>query len=153
MFLDIIALVLVIIAVFKGLSRGLVVGLFSFIGFIVGLAAALKLSSVVASFIGSSVNVPSRILPVLAFLAVFFVVVLLIRLGARIIEKVLQVSMLGWLNRLGGVVFYMLIYLFIFSVVLFYAEQLHVIKPETTKASVTYPFVHTIAPKMMSIMG
>ncbi len=153
MFLDIIVLVLVVVAIFKGLSNGLIVALFSFIAFIVGLAAALKLSSIVADYIGSSINISARVLPVLAFFAVFFIVVLLIKLGARLIEKVLQLSMLGWLNRLGGVVFYILIYLFICSIVLFYAEQLHIIKPETAQASVAYPYLQPMAPKIINTIG
>ena len=151
--LDIIVLLLVIIAVVRGLANGLVVGVFSFIAFIVGLAAALKLSSIVAGYIGNAINISGRLLPVLAFFAVFFVVVLLIKFSARVIEKILQVSMLGWLNRLGGIVFYILIYLFIFSVVLFYAEQLHVIKQPTTQTSVTYPYLQPMAPKIINAVG
>lgn len=153
MLLDAIVLVLVAMAIFKGLAKGLIVGVFSFIAFIVGLAAAIKLSAIAAEYIGSSFNISSRILPVLAFLAVFFIVVLLVRLGARMIEKVVQLAMMGWLNRLGGVVFYILIYLFIFSIILFYAEQLHIIKPETAQASVTYPYLRPLAPKIINGIG
>jgi len=41
MTIDIIALVVLAIAVWKGLQKGLIVGLFSFIGIFVGAAAAL----------------------------------------------------------------------------------------------------------------
>jgi membrane protein required for colicin V production len=61
--------------------------------------------------------------------------------------------MLGWLNRLGGIILYILIYFFIFSILLFYANQLHLLKPETLAASVTYPWIQPIAPKIMSVMG
>ena len=57
MLLDIILLVLLILAVIKGYQRGLIVGVFSLIAIIVGLAAASKLSTVVAEYIGKAVKI------------------------------------------------------------------------------------------------
>ena len=153
MFIDVLVAILVVMAIFKGLSKGLIIAVFSFVAFIVGLAAAMKLSAVVAGYMGSAVNIPGKLLPVLAFLLVFFIVVLLVKLGARIIEKAIQLAMMGWLNRLGGVVFYILIYLFIFSIILFYTEQLHIIKPEAIQTSVTYPIIYPMAPVVMDTLG
>ena len=153
MFIDIVCLVLLVWAVFKGLRNGLVVAIFSFLAFVVGLAAALKLSTVAASYIGSNTNISERWLPFIAFAAVFIIVVLLIRLGAKAIEGLLQVAMLGWANRLGGVILYCLIYLFIFSVILFYADQLHLIKPETMQTSIAYPYLKPLGPKIIDALA
>jgi membrane protein required for colicin V production len=153
MLIDVIALVLLILSVYKGFRKGFIVALFSFVAFIVGIAAALKLSAVVADYIGSNVNISQRWLPVLAFLAVFFIIVLLIRLGAKMLEGVVQFAMLGWLNRLGGIIFYILIYFFIFSILLFYAQQLHLIKPEATRASSTYTYIQPLGPWIMNGIG
>ena len=57
MILDLIFAVILILAVFRGYQRGLIVGIFSFIAIIIGLAAAIKLSAVVAGYIGESVKV------------------------------------------------------------------------------------------------
>lgn len=153
MIIDVITLILVIIAFFKGVRKGLIVAVFSFFGFMIGLAAALKLSTVAAGYLSSNANVSHQWLPVLAFLVVFIIAVLLVRIGAKLIEGAARVAMLGWLNRLGGILFFVLIYLFIFSTFLFYTVQLHIIKPETTEASVTYPIVKPIAPVIMDAMG
>ena len=153
MLIDTVALVLLVISIFKGFSKGFIVALFSFLAFIIGLAAALKLSTLAASYIGNAVNISQRWLPVLAFFVVFLIVALAIRLGAKMLEGVVKLAMLGWLNRLGGIIFYILIYFFIFSILLFYAQQLHLLKPQTIEASVSYPWIQPIAPKIMSIMG
>lgn len=149
MLIDIIALVLLVVAIFKGLSRGFIVAFFSLVAFIVGLAAAIKLSAVAATYIGRSVNISERWLPVLAFVVVFLIVVFLVRLGARAIEGVVRMAMLGWLNRLGGVLFYALLYLFIYSLILFYATRINVIKPETAQASATYSYIAPLGPKVI----
>jgi membrane protein required for colicin V production len=153
MFIDFIAIGLVILSIIKGFRNGLVVAIFSLLAFVIGLAAALKLSTVVAGYLGSSTNISQRWLPILAFIIVFFVVVLLVRLGAKAIEGGLRTVMLGWLNKLGGIVFYFLLYFFIFSIILFYATQLHILKPETIQTSTTYPIIYPIAPVVMSALG
>jgi membrane protein required for colicin V production len=113
----------------------------------------VKLSAVVADYLRESTNISQRWLPALAFVLVFFIVVLLVRLGARAIEGALNMAMLGWANKLGGILFYVLLYLFIFSVVLFYSEKLHLVKPDTAKSSVTYEFISPIGPKVISALG
>ena len=153
MFVDIIGLILLVWATFKGLRNGLIVGLFSFFAFIIGLAAALKLSAVAAEYIGTNTNIGKRWLPFIAFTAVFLIVVFLVRLGAKAIEGVLRIAMLGWLNKLGGIVLYTLLYFFIFSIILFYTAQLHLIKNETLETSVLYPYLQPLAPKIINALG
>ena len=153
MFLDIIALVLLVMALWKGVRNGLILGIFSFLAFIIGLAAALKLSAVAAEYIGQNVSISERWLPFIAFAVVFLIVVLLVRLGAKALEGVVNLATLGWMNKLGGFVFYALIYLFILSVLLFYTDQLNLINPETKEASVSFPLLQPLAPKIIEGLG
>jgi membrane protein required for colicin V production len=153
MFIDVVCLLLVIWAVFKGLRKGFIVALFSFLAFIIGLAAALKLSTVAAEYIGSNTNIGQRWIPFIAFAVVFLIVVLLVRLGAKAIEGVLRIAMLGWLNRLGGILLYLFLYFFIFSVILFYAGQLHILKQNTLEHSIVYPYIQPLAPKVIDALS
>ena len=153
MFIDVVCLVLLLWATFKGLRKGFVLGVFSFLAFIVGLAAALKLSTVAAEYIGANTNIGPRWIPFLAFAGVFLIVVFLVRLGAKALEGVLRIAMLGWLNRLGGVFLYILIYLFIFSIILFYMEQLNVLKKESVDNSVVYPYIQPLGPRFIGALG
>lgn len=153
MFLDILAVMLLVLALWKGFRNGLILGVFSFLAFVVGLAAAIKLSAVAAEYIGQNVSISGRWLPIIAFAVVFLAVVLLVRLGAKALEGVVNLATLGWLNKLGGVVFYALIYLFIFSVLLFYADQVALIQPETKEASVSFPLLQPLAPYIIEGLG
>lgn len=150
MFLDLVLAIILILAVIKGYQRGLIVGIFSFIAVIIGLAAAIKLSTVVAGYIGQTIKVSDQWLPVISFAAVFIVVVLLIRLGANMIQKTMEISMLGWVNRLGGVLLYVAIYVIVYSVVLFYAEQIKLIQAESIQKSVTYSYIQPLGPKVIN---
>ena len=153
MILDIIVVVILILAIIKGYRQGLIVALFSLIALIIGLAAALKLSVVVAGYIGKAVNVSDKWLPIISFAVVFLIVVLLVRVGAKFIQKTVELAMLGWANRVGGILLYVGIYILIFSVLLFYADQMNFIKPETKSESVTYSYIQPWGPKLIDGVG
>jgi membrane protein required for colicin V production len=151
--IDIIFAIIIIIACIKGYQKGLIIALFSIIAFIIGLAAALKLSAIVAGWLSSNVNVSARWLPFISFALVFLAVVLLVNWGGKIIEKTFQMALLGWVNRLGGIIFYAALYIIIFSVFLFYAEKIHLLEPATIQSSQTYSFVQPWGPIVIDSFG
>ena len=153
MLIDFIFAVLMVLACIKGYQRGLILAVFSIVAFIIGLAAALKLSTVVADWMKDSISISAKWLPFISFVFVFFAVLLLVGWGGKLIEKSIQVVMLGWINRLGGIVFYAALYIIIFSIFLFYAEKLQLVKPSVIESSVTYSFVHPWGPKVIDGFG
>lgn len=153
MFIDIIFFILMLMALFKGISRGFVVALFSFLAFFIGLAAAIKLSAVVAVHLAENTNLTGFWLPIASFLLVFFVVGFLVRMGARWVQKTIELAWMKWLNRLLGVIFYVVLYIIIFSVLLFYATQINLIKQDTIQASHTYSFIQPWGPYVMEGFG
>ena len=153
MIIDIIFILLLIFATVKGYRNGFIIAVFSFLGIIIGLAAAMKLSAVVAGWLKNSTNISAAWLPFLSFLAVMIGVILLVRLGAVFIQKTLELVLLGWLNKLTGIVLYAALYITIFSVVLFYAEKIQWIKPGTLLASKTYTFIQPWGPKAINLFG
>lgn len=153
MIIDIAFVLLMLLAIFKGFSKGLIVGIFSLLALIIGLAAALKLSVLVAVYLKNSVLASTKWLPLLSFILVFIVVVLLVSIGARIIKKTMQFAMLGWLDKLCGIFLYVIIYIIIFSIFLFYAEKVFLIKPQTIAESQVYQYVAPWGPKVIDNIG
>lgn len=153
MLLDIIFAALIVFAVLKGYQRGFIIGLFSLVAVIIGLAAAMKLSIVMADYLGKAVNISDRWMPVVSFAVVFLLVILLIRLGGKAIEKTVEMAMMGWLNKLGGMLLFVVIYITVFSVLIFYAEQLKFLQPDTIEKSITYSFIQPWGPKAINGLG
>ena len=153
MIIDIIFFILLVIAVIKGISRGFIVAVFSFIAVIIGVAAAMKLSFIVAEWLHKSFNIDGKWLPVLSFLIVFMGVVLLVRWIANLIQAAIGIAMLGWLNKLGGIILYLFIFLFVYSIFLFYLTKMGFIKDETIAASHTYVLVEPFGPKAVDVLG
>lgn len=153
MIIDIAFIIVMIIAIFKGIRKGLVLGIFSLLAFIIGLAAALKLSVVVAAYLKDNAGSFTKWLPVISFMIVFIAVVLLVGLMGRAIKKTMQFAMLGWLDSLGGIVLYVAIYAIIFSIFLFFADKLFLIQPVTIHDSKVYPYVAPWGPKVIDNLG
>lgn len=153
MIIDSIFAILMVMAIFKGYRRGFIIAVFSVLALLTGLAAAIKLSAVVAVYLKGSVNVSVKWLPAISFVLVFMAAVFLVRLGAAAIEKTVQFAMLGWVNRIGGMVLYALLYTIIVSVLLFYADKIHLLTPEAITASVTYNYIQPWGPKALAALG
>jgi membrane protein required for colicin V production len=101
----------------------------------------MKLSATLAGYLGGHTSLSGRWLPVLAFVLVFLAVVLLVRWIGRLMEKAVDLAMMGWLNKLAGILLYAAVYTIILSVLLFYAVQLRLVSSSTLASSITYPFI------------
>src|SRR6476620_6416058 len=141
MFIDIIALIILAMAIFKGYSRGLIVSILSFLAIIIGLAAAMKFSIAVAAWLQNNTNVGTHWLPFLSFIIIMIVVILLVRWIANLAQAAIEVVLLGWLNKLGGIILYVLLYMMVYSVILFYATQMGLLKEATIQSSQTYAVI------------
>ena len=153
MFIDILFLLAMVAAVIKGYTKELIVALFSFAAILIGLAAALKLSSFVAIWLQKSTSISTYWLPFLAFAIVMIGVVFLVRLGAKVIEKGVQFVMMGWINKLGGILLYAALYISLLSVVLFYFDKMQLIKQERFAMSKSYWFIQPWASKVIAGFG
>lgn len=153
MFIDFLFGIIILMAVFKGFGRGLIIAVFSLLAFFIGLIAAMKMSAAVAIWLQNKSGTQTTWMPFIAFILVMAVVMLLIRLGANLIEKAADFAMLGWLNKLGGVIFYAAMYIIFFSIILFFAEHLGVLTEETIADSKIYPFVQPWGPKSIEAIG
>jgi membrane protein required for colicin V production len=153
MFIDTVFLILIALAIFKGISKGFIVAVFSFLAFMIGLAAALKLSATVADHLQQKTGITGYWLPVLSFTLVFAGVIFLVRIGASMIKKVAGVFFLGWVDTLLGVILYAGLYLMIYSVILFFATRIYLISADAQQASKTYSFIAPFGPKVIGGLG
>ncbi len=150
MIIDFLVIIAMVLAIVKGYRNGLIIALFSVIGIVIGIAAALKLSAGVAARLGEQSN---RWLPFLAFLLVFIAVIVIVKIGAKLLQTTVEWAMLGWLNRLGGIIFYILLYAVILSVLLFYILPLNIPSKDAGEQSAFYGYIEPVAPVVMEKVG
>ncbi|MBO9199979.1 MULTISPECIES: CvpA family protein [Niastella] len=153
MLIDILVLIFLVIAIIKGLRRGLIVAVFSIFAFIAGVAAAMKLSVVVADYLKDSVNISAKWMPFISFAVVFIGVVLLVRWVASLLESTVELAMMGWANRIAGVILYAILYMFTLSVVLFFVQKVKLISDETLAKSITWAWLQPLGPWVINGFG
>lgn len=152
MIIDLLAAILLALAIFKGYRQGLIVAAFSFVALIIGVAAAMKLSVGVAHYL-SERDFHSKWLSFLSFLLVLIVVIVIVKLVARLIQKVAEAVLMGWLNRLCGVLLLGFIYFTIYSILLFYSQKTGLIGTATFDKSLTYPYLQPLGPWVIDHLG
>jgi membrane protein required for colicin V production len=123
MLIDIIGLVLLVLAIYKGWSKGLVMALFVFVSYFIALALAFQFSGMVADYWSERSGEKSRWLGTASFILVMLAGIIAVRLIGKLIEKSIELILLGWANRLAGIVFFLLIYITVYAVVLVYLER------------------------------
>lgn len=87
-----------------GIKNGLVRQLVAIAVLYFGITLSLRFSPQVAQWFPESVGMSDFWAKAVSFILVFFVIAVLLSMLGRIIEKIIKISLLGWLNRLLGIV-------------------------------------------------
>ena len=101
--LDIVILLLIVIPTLIGLKVGIIKALFSVAGVVVGVILAGRYYSVFAEQL-AFISQPS-LAKIAAFAIILIVVMIIAAVLASLIKWAVSAMMLGWINRLGGAVF------------------------------------------------
>lgn len=153
MLLDIIYLVIVIIAFKRGLKRGFVRGLFSFVAFWIGLVVAIKLSILFSRLMKQFISLNDIWLSFFSFIIIFlFFSSLIKRIGKYIHNKTNLVAP-SFINSISGGIFYLIIYTMIFCVFLIYLYHIKALGLEMLFASKTYKLIFPQIIKMLKLIG
>jgi membrane protein required for colicin V production len=153
MWIDIVTVAILAYAGWQGFRKGVIMAVFSFGALFIGVAAAVKLSAVSAVWLSEALGMPSKWWPVLSFIAVLVVVSALVRNVGRLLEKTAEDVMLGPLNRMAGFVVFALLYLMLYSILLYYMDRLGLIRAEVRSASTTFGTVSAWGPAAIGMLG
>lgn len=104
-FLDIFLGLLLLWGVYKGLKNGLLIELASIIALIAGLFGAFHFSYLVADYLSETWKWNIGYINLIAFVITFFLIVIAVNLIARLLTKVIDIAMLGLLNKVAGAIF------------------------------------------------
>lgn len=147
--LDIILLLCLIPAVISGLRKGFIAQVVSIISLVLGVWLSVKFASLVSSWLGQWIETSPQLLNVLSFVIIFVAVVAVLTAIGAIIEKTIKIIMLGWLNRLLGVIFAILKYILIlsFAAIAFNAlnDRFDLVSKAWLDGSAVYTAVSTVA--------
>lgn len=148
--IDIIILILLAWGAFRGFTQGFILQVVTFIALIIGVWASIAFSDNMAGFLTKNMDITGKYLPVLSFVLIFVLVVVVAHLIGMLLTRFIEITSLGWLNRLGGVAFGVLKMAFIASVLLTIQnrmkEKIHIISEKQIQTSLLYKPVSSLAP-------
>ena len=102
--IDLIILACFLPAIFIGLKTGFVRQLVALGAIVLGIYLSIRFSDVVGQWLAERWHIEQFWIKVISFAVIFIAVALLLNLIGTLVEKVLKITMLGWLNRLLGLV-------------------------------------------------
>lgn len=150
MWIDIIWMVLALYGIWKGWTTGLILSIFTALAWGCGILAALKLSSVAATVLHDKFNIASDYMPVISFIAVFVIIALVIYLIGKSLEKIIEVTNLGLLNKIAGAVLYVTIFTIVLSIFVWLIDQVSLVTPSVKSQSKTYGYINQISDFMIN---
>lgn len=143
--IDIIIVCCFLPVLYFGIKNGLVKQLIAFAVIFFGLRLALRFTGPVAEWVLRHVGIAEFWAKTVSFILIFFVVALLLNLLGRIIEKIIKISLLGWLNKLLGVVLTFCLFTLLISVIVYFVDSannlLDFIPEEKLEESRFYPLL------------
>lgn len=101
---DIIVLVCLGMALFFGIFKGFIRQAISFAGLFVAIWIGSKFTLPISNWMQQWIDLNPAALKAIAFVVVFALTLLTVTLIGILLDKVIKVAMLGWLNRLLGAV-------------------------------------------------
>jgi len=141
-FIDILILVPLLLAAWKGFKRGFVIEIFIVLALLVGIYCGIHFSDYTSGLIKDKLNVSSIYLPLVSFTLTFIVIAVGIYFAGKMLEKVIKIAQLSLLNKLGGVFFSVVKTLYfmstLFLLVASIQEKTELIPTDTLNESLLY---------------
>jgi membrane protein required for colicin V production len=151
-YIDIILGLLLIFAAISGFRKGLIVELVSLAALILGIWGAIEFSGVTSEFLTENLNLKTEHLNIISFVVTFIVIVILVHIVGNVINKIVETAMMGFLNKLAGMVFGVLKSALILSVILVIFdkidEDVQILSPEAKTKSKLYTPMRNLAPSI-----
>ena len=103
--LDIVIFVFLGFFLYRGYKKGLIREIFALIAVLGALVLAVVYMDVGVSLLEDLADVPVSLALTVSFLIIFLIVFIVIRIVGAILSRLIRWTLLGWLDRLGGLFF------------------------------------------------
>lgn len=155
--IDLIFAILFLWAAYRGYSKGFIVQLATLAALLLGIIGAVMFSDLTSKLIIKKFDVSGQYLPIISFAVTFIVIVIVVHLLSKMLNKLVDAVALGLVNRLLGVVFSALKIGFIVSVLLVIINKVdhkyNFIPDDTKEKSLLYKPLSNFAPMIFPYLN
>lgn len=155
--IDIILVAFLILGAVKGFSKGLIAQLFSLAALLLGIWGAIRFSDYTATLLVEQFNFHNQYLPLISFAVTFALIVIAVHFLGKLIEGLFDLTVLGVVNKVSGLIFGIIINAFILSVLIVLVEKVNVrmkfYSKEDAEKSYVYQPLSKLAPAVFPYLN
>ncbi len=151
--IDILFLIAVVWGFFIGFTRGVIKTVFNVLSILFGIVIAVRFSPDVTDVLQTAMANDNPLLFIPGFLLTLVLTVVLIRFFSGALEKGLQTAQINIINQLAGGLLTAAFFTLLYSLLLWFGDQAHIINRETKEQSISYPFLEKYPQTTWKILG
>ncbi|PCI98249.1 MAG: colicin V production protein [Flavobacteriales bacterium] len=148
-YFDIIIIIPLIWGAYKGFKKGFIIEIASFIALGLGVWGGIKFSAISAKYLSEAFDISEKIMPLISFAVTFILIVIVVFMLAKMLQKIISMIALGFINKAAGSLFGMLKFGLIMSVIINFTNiinnQINFIDPEMKSSSVLFEPIGKVA--------
>ena len=154
MWIDLVFAVIAAAAFYWGYSRGIIRTVVSVVAIFVGFVLAVRFAAPTTRILSDLFNTTADgAMPLIGFVVAFVLVLLLLRLFATLLERILTTLRLNILNQIAGGLATALLATLVFSILLMFVNSAQLIPAETKAESITYQSLEDFPTQAYVILG
>ena len=146
--IDIIILVCFVPALIVGIKKGFMVQACSLLGIVASIWCAAKFAGIVGGYLSMHLDFSPVVINIIAFALILIIVSIVFSLLGKLLAKLMKVILLGWLDKLLGILLAALVTFCILGVIIFVFDSLdtqwHLVKSDILQTSVLYQKIKQI---------
>ncbi|PKP29860.1 MAG: colicin V production protein [Bacteroidetes bacterium HGW-Bacteroidetes-17] len=151
--LDIILIIPIVWLMYRGFQKGFIIELSSLVALILGIYFAINFSYFASNFLTRNFDIGDKYLAIFAFVFTFMVIVFVVFMIGKILEKFVDIILLGFVNKIAGAAFGIIKAVFLLSVILWIINSFDysksIIKENTKQKSLLYSPIEQFAPMIV----
>lgn len=151
--LDIILLVPLIFGAVMGFRKGLLLEIVGILAFVLGIVGGFKLMELGMTYLDGYFEDFDHLLPFISFLIIFLGILLLVNLLGKAVKKVLDMTLLGGVDKFAGAVVGLAKWAIGLSLVLWLTQNFGVVLPGQNEELVLYPYLAELGPNLIKSMS
>lgn len=154
--LDIIILICLIPAVVMGFSKGFISQLMGLFTIIVSVWLAFHFSDLISGWLTQYIHAPQVLMKAIGFILILIITAILLHLLGNILTGLFKIALLGWLNRLFGVMLALTTAILVIGLLLIVFQSINdtigLVNKEAMETSVLFEPVKDIALKVFPFL-
>jgi membrane protein required for colicin V production len=141
------------LAMYKGYKNGFIKEIIGTIAVIAGLIGSFALAYKLTTYLNENTDWQSNFIPIISYFLVFIGIVLAVVIIGKLLNYLINITLLGIFNRVAGIAVSVLKFAFLLSVLVWLVKATSFVNVENLTNSNTFKYVSPVAPWVFDFFG